>query len=138
MKIAHVYLFIALIAFLLASCDKDDCKERNQNSVSYSVQDSVLIAISQEWQQQSYILEVITCENNPDWMQVLNLGNADFEVEVNRENCDFSVTNGSTNESSWDDIDCSGTISETTIHFEYAWTNSFGEPFIGRGAGNKQ
>ncbi len=131
-------LFLAVLVLSHVGCDKDQCSNRNKVTGRYAVQDSVLIPISQEWHQQTYVLEVITCDNNPEWMELSNLSNEGFQVVVNKSNCTFMVQGEPSNDGAWESVECSGTLSENSIEFEYALTNELGEPFVGRGRGVKE
>ena len=129
---------ILLSAILLMNCNKKGCKEKHQTSTTYVIQDSLLIAISQEWQQQNYEIEVTRCEKSEDQISIKNLNDIGFEFDGTISGTTFSIPSQDIDDDNWKKVECTGTITGTNIVIDYTFLNWDGEPFWGRGSGTKK
>jgi major membrane immunogen (membrane-anchored lipoprotein) len=120
---------ILLSAILLMNCNKKGCKEKHQTSTTYVIQDSLLIAISQEWQQQNYEIDQIS---------IKNLNDIGFEFDGTISGTTFSIPSQDIDDDNWKKVECTGTITGNNIVIDYTFLNWDGEPFWGRGSGTKK
>ena len=99
-KLTLLYFFL-ISGLLFSSCNKDNSIKKQETVDSYQVQDSVLIAISQEWIHQSYIVKISKYSNQPEEITVKNLANNELTHSATSSNEAFIIPYQSLKDEYW-------------------------------------